>query len=34
LILLLVKCSHFLNLHVVIIGPSLVECPSNCLFDT
>ncbi len=34
LILLLVKCSHFLNFHVVIIGPSLVECPSNYLFDT
>jgi hypothetical protein len=28
------KCSHFLNLHDVKFGPSVVECPFDSLFYT
>jgi hypothetical protein len=28
------KCSHFLNLHDVKFGPSIVECPFDSLFYT
>jgi hypothetical protein len=27
------NCTHFLNLHDVEFGPSLVECPFDFLFD-